>query len=81
MAQQLIKENLAYFEGNEINETLVDPYMIVSSIYMQTNELPKALEYLAKAENVVKNLNGEMNEKFLEIYSLQIQINMMTEEY
>jgi len=81
LAQQLIKENLAYFEGNEINETLVDPYMIVSSIYMQTNELPKALEYLAKAENVVKNLNGEMNEKFLEIYSLQIQINMMTEEY
>lgn len=34
MTLQLIDDNMKYFEGNEITETLVDPYLIVSSIYM-----------------------------------------------
>jgi hypothetical protein len=39
MTQDLIGENLRYFEGNEITETLVDPYLIISSIYLQTNKI------------------------------------------
>jgi len=76
----LISENLKYFEGNEITETLVDPYMIVASIYMQTNKIDEASQYLLKAENVVKALNGDINEKMLEIYSIQIQICMMLQK-
>ena len=54
--------------------------MIVASIYMQTNRIPEANEYLRKAENVVKALNGEINDKMLEIYTLSIQICMMLQK-
>lgn len=74
---ELIKESLEYFEGNDVAETLVDPYMIAASIYLQTNKIPEAAAYLKKAEAVVKSLSGEINEKSLEIFTLQIQINMM----
>jgi hypothetical protein len=30
------------------------------------------MEYLTKAEGVVKALNGELNEKMLEIFTIQI---------
>lgn len=74
---ELIKDSLDYFEGNDVAETLVDPYMIAASIYLQTNKIPEAAAYLKKAEAVVTSLSGEINEKSLEIFTLQIQINMM----
>jgi hypothetical protein len=77
MSLELIQENLAYFDGNEVCETLVDPYMIVASIYMQTNKIPEAIEYLKKGEFVIKALNGDINEKMLEIYTCYIQISMI----
>lgn len=80
MTLDLIEENIQYFEGNDITETLVDPYMIVASIYMQTNKIKEAAQYLQKAEEVVKGLNGDISEKFLEIYTLQVQINMMEQK-
>lgn len=79
MTENLIDENLEYFEGNEITETLVDPYMILASIYMQTNKIQEAATYLSKAENVIKSLNGDINEKMLEVYTLQIQICMINQ--
>ena len=39
MTQSLIGDNLVYFEGNELSETLVDPYMIAASIHMQMNQI------------------------------------------
>jgi len=51
--------------------------MIAASIYLQTNKIPEAAAYLKKAEAVVTSLSGEINEKSLEIFTLQIQINMM----
>jgi len=74
---ELIEDTKKYFEGNEIAENYVDPYMILASVYMQTNQIGKAMEYLVKAEAIIKALNGELNEKMLEIFTIQIQINMM----
>jgi hypothetical protein len=31
----LIQDIIDYFEGNELNEALADPYLIASSIYIQ----------------------------------------------
>ena len=72
MALELIQMNLKYFEGNDATETLVDPYMIVASIYMQTNRIAETSDYLKKAETVIKALSGDISEKMLEIYTLRI---------
>jgi hypothetical protein len=70
MTQSLVDENLKYFDGNEINETLIDPYMILASIYLQTNKIGEASQVLQKAENIVMQLSGEVSEKMIEIFSL-----------
>lgn len=77
MTQDLIGENLRYFEGNEISETLVDPYMIAASIYMQMNQINEAQIYIRKATDIIQALNGDINEKMLEVYSIQIQLCMI----
>ena len=66
----LIKQSIEYFEGNDVSESLIDPYILAASIYLQTNKIPEAAAYLKKAEAVVKSLSGEINEKAIEIYSL-----------
>ena len=81
MALELIQMNLKYFEGNDATETLVDPYMIVASIYMQTNRIAETSDYLKKAETVIKALSGDISEKMLEIYTLRIQICMVEQKY
>ncbi len=53
-----------------MSESLIDPYIMAASIYLQTNKIPEAAAYLKKAEAVVKSLSGEINEKAIEIYSL-----------
>lgn len=35
MTLKLIQDNLTYFNGNDVIETLIDPYVILSSIYLQ----------------------------------------------
>jgi tetratricopeptide (TPR) repeat protein len=77
MVNNLIEENLMYFEGNEITETLVDPYMIAATIYMQLNQIKQAEVHLKKAQDIIQALNGDINEKMLEIYTVQIQLNMI----
>jgi hypothetical protein len=34
MAVEVIKDTISYYEGNDINEVLVGPYIIVTSILM-----------------------------------------------
>ena len=63
----LIQDILDYFEGNELNEALVDPYLIASSIYLQQQQIQKSSEYLVKAEQVVVQFSGEINDKMIEI--------------
>ena len=69
-----------YYEGNDVIEFLVDPYMIAAQILLQTKKIQEATEYIRKAEFVIKQLNGDINEKMIEIYSIKISLYMMTEK-
>ena len=42
MAIEVIKDTIEYYEGNDINEALVDPYIIVTSILMQVGQIQAA---------------------------------------
>lgn len=35
LAKEVINDTIIYYEGNDINEALVDPYIIVTSVLMQ----------------------------------------------
>jgi hypothetical protein len=74
MALEVIQDTIAYFEGNDINEALVDPLLIVCNIKLQTGQAKEAIEYLNKAENVVHSLMGEISDKMIEILNSKIQI-------
>ena len=39
MAHEAIKETIDYFDGNEINEALVDPYLMLTTISLQTQKI------------------------------------------
>eukprot|EP00347_Sterkiella_histriomuscorum_P010167 403377348 len=66
--ENCIKNCMTYYEGNPNNELVVDPYLYLSGIYMQKNDIQNSITIILKAESVVKALNGELNEKLLEIY-------------
>eukprot|EP00347_Sterkiella_histriomuscorum_P014405 403360989 len=68
MLENCIKNCLTYYEGNPNNELIVDPYIFLSEIYMQKNDIQNSITTILKAESIVKALTGEMNEKLLEIY-------------
>ena len=77
----MINQIIAYFDGNEVVDFLVDPYMIISNMYLQKNRLQESMVYLLKAESLIKSLFGELNVRMLEIYSLQIQFSMAGKDY
>lgn len=81
MTLKLIQDNLTYFNGNDVIETLIDPYVILSSIYLQQNRLQESKKYVDKAESLVRALNGELNDKMIEIYSLSMQLFMLQQKY
>jgi hypothetical protein len=68
LAKEVIEKANVYFEGNEVNEILVDPNIIAASICMRMQLIPEAVKYLNTAESIVKQLSGEMNEKLIDIY-------------
>ena len=53
MAHEAINDTIEYFDGNEINEALVDPYLMVATISLQTQKIEEAVLYIKKAESVV----------------------------
>ena len=42
MAHEMIKGTIDYNEGNDINQALVDPNIIVTSVLMQFGQMPAA---------------------------------------
>jgi hypothetical protein len=42
MALKSIKDTIEYYEGNDINEALVDPYIIATSVLMQMGQIQQA---------------------------------------
>ena len=81
MTLQLIQDILEYFEGNEMIEVLVDPYLIASSIYLQQQRVQESTVYLQKAEQVILANSGEINDKMLEIYNQKIHLCMMLQQF
>lgn len=81
MSLDVIKDTVAYFEGNEINEALVDPLIIVCNIKLQAGQPKEAMDYLIKAETVVQSLMGEISDKMIEILNTRIQILSQFQKY
>ena len=81
MTLQLVQDILEYFQGNEMNEILVDPYLIASSIYLQQQKVQESTVYLQKAEQVVLANSGEINDKMLEIHNQRIHLCMMLQQF
>jgi hypothetical protein len=54
LAKKLIERVLEYFENNEENEMIVEPYMTAGSALMQLGQVDEAYKYIIKAEQVVK---------------------------
>ena len=81
LSKEVIGDTIEYYEGNDINEALVDPYIIVTSVLMQLGNIQQAAEYLNKAEGVVQALQGEMSDKIIEILTQKISIQMATQQY
>ena len=77
----LIQDIIDYFEGNELNEALADPYLIASSIYIQLQQIQQAAIYLKKAEDIVAQFSGEINDKMIEILNQKIHLLMLAQQF
>lgn len=77
----MIQDIIDYFEGNELNEALADPYLIASSIYIQQQQIQQAAIYLKKAEDIVAQFSGEINDKMIEILNQKIHLLMLAQQF
>ena len=50
----MIEKILQYYENNEVNDLIVDPLIILSSIYMQIDNIDQAEENIVKAERITR---------------------------
>ena len=65
---ETIQKIIDYYEGNEQNELIAEPLIILASIQLQTQQIEEAYKTGQRAERIVKEMNGELSEKLLEIY-------------
>src|ERR1035437_8942756 len=70
MSQETMKESIEYFEGNEVNESMCEPLLIMASCYFQLGNIQMAVQTAVKCEKILKELSGEVNEKLMDVYSL-----------
>ena len=77
----VIEKILQYYENKEVNDLIVDPLIILSSIYMQIDNIDQAEENIVKAERITREQSGLKNEKIIEVWTIAAQIMLQKQKY
>lgn len=71
----IIQKIIDYYDGNETNEMIIDPYIILCSLQLQSDHFDEATQSITKAEKITKELCGDYCEKLIDIYAMFQSLN------
>lgn len=79
--EEIMKEIKEYFDGNQETEILIDPLLMISQILQRGNKMKESMTYLTTAEQIVKGLQGDLNDRMLDIYTQYVELTMYAQSF